>query len=748
MMKTISFFMLMMITYASFNVLTTNGANDELKTYIVHLDSHPQGQQYLVSDAKLNEWYDSFLLKIALKFPSSDKPTMVFSYRHAVTGFAAKMSQAQATAMANLSGVLNVWPESIYHLHTTRSPEFLGLRTSPNGLWTHSNKGKGVIIGLIDTGITPGHPSFNDDGMPPPPQKWKGKCEIEGCNNKLIGMRSFVNGSSPKDVEGHGTHTSSTAAGSSVDNANVYEQANGTASGMAPLAHLAMYKVCMPLGCAGSAILAGLDAAIEDGVDVISVSLGSFIAFPFYKDPIAIAGFSAVQKGVFISCSAGNSGPIPSSVTNDAPWLLTVGASTQDRRIRTSVWLGNKVLVNGESLYQPKDFEQKPRPLVYPGQHSDDEKVKYCVPGSFKNIDVNDKIVFCDWGQISDIKKGQIVKEAGGAGVIIANDEIQGQSTAAYKHVIPASNVGYKEGVEIKKYLNSTSSPFATLLFFGTVDGLKTNPQMASFSSRGPSIITPGILKPDVTGPGVNIIAAWADSNDTSGPSGGKGMFEVIRGTSMSCPHLAGVSALLKSDHPDWSPAAIKSAIMTTASQVDRNGVAIVDERDHPADVLAIGSGHVNPPKATDPGLIFDIQPDDYIPYLCGLGYTPKQVEAIVRKPVSCSKTIQEGELNIPSFTVSLKKGERKTYSRTVTNVGKPDSIYTIRDKSLPHGVSIEIETGTKELEVKEMYEKITYNVTFIRDVNDEEKGQFGQGHMTWECGKYLVRTPFFFKFE
>ncbi|KAJ0428126.1 putative cucumisin [Helianthus annuus] len=212
---------------------------------------------------------------------------------------------------------------------------------------------------------------------------------------------------------------------------------------------------------------------------------------------------------------------------------------------------------------------------------------------------------------------------------------------------------------------------------------------MASFSSRGPNRASPGILKPDITGPGVDILAAWNVKVDKLTQS--NATFFVIRGTSMSCPHLAGIMALLKSAHPEWSPAAIKSAIMTTASQVNRNGSAIVDERDLPANVFAIGSGHVNPPKANEPGLVFDIQPDDYIPYLCGLGYTPNQIETIVKKKVSCSKTITEAELNYPSFVVSLKPGESKTYSRTVTNVGLAEAGYSVRDSSIPPGVSIEV---------------------------------------------------------
>ncbi|GJV37155.1 subtilisin-like protease SBT1.2 [Tanacetum coccineum] len=192
-----------------------------------------------------------------------EKPSMMFMYHHVITGFATKMSVEQARVLENMEEVVSVNPENVFELQTTRSPSFLGLRK--HSFWRSSNYGKGIIIGLLDTGITPGHPSFSDKGVPPPPAKWKGKCEVAGCNNKLIGIRNFINGSLPIDEYGHGTHTSSTAAGSPVDNANVFGKANGTATGTAPLAHLAMYKVCSVMFCRGSAVVAGMDAAIEDG---------------------------------------------------------------------------------------------------------------------------------------------------------------------------------------------------------------------------------------------------------------------------------------------------------------------------------------------------------------------------------------------------------------------------------------------------------------------------------------------------
>nr|XP_043615764.1 subtilisin-like protease [Erigeron canadensis] len=715
-----------------------------MKTYIVHLSS-PEDQVIPQQSHDLEEWYYSFLSNITYTNSITEKPKIVYAYHHVITGFSAKMSAEQAEAMTNMIGVAEVRPESLFQLHTTHSQQFLGLHHYSTGLWKGSNYGKGTIIGILDSGITPGHVSFHDKGVPPPPARWKGKCEIAGCNNKLIGMRNFVlTERSPVDEQGHGTHTSSTAAGNFVANANIFGYANGTASGTAPHAHLAMYRVCDQQYCSESNLLAGMDAAITDGVDVLSISLGGRSA-PFYRDALAICAFAAIQKGIFVSCSAGNSGPFMSSLSNESPWVLTVGASTMDRKIRTTVYLGNKKLIDGESLYQPKNFIQKLMPLVYPGKKGD-YNAATCRRGSLNGIDVKGKVVLCDLGgMIEAIEKGEVVKDAGGAAMILANAGSCPETTEPQVHVLPASNVGYKEGVKIKRYLSSTSSPIAAILFRGTVIGIKSAPQVACFSSRGPSLASPGILKPDIIGPGVDVLAAWP--NVVNYRPHIKTTFNLLSGTSMACPHLAGIAALLKSTHPKWSPAAIKSAIMTTASQVSLNNKFIADERKLPADIYDIGAGHVSPSKANNPGIVFDIQPHDYIAYMCGLGYTNEQIRMIVKRHFYCIKSIPEAELNYPSFVVALKSGDRKAYSRTVTNVGIARSTYTIGNVSLPQGVHMVI-SRPQGLRFIAMNQKLTYKLTFSRDYTDKIRGPYGQGYMTWISGKYSVRTPFLFMFR
>ncbi|CAN1833685.1 Subtilisin-like protease 3 [Linum perenne] len=651
---------------------------------------------------------------------------MVHSYRNVITGFAAKLTPEEAKAMELKEGFVSARVERSLSLHTTHTPKFLGLQQNLGTNWNSSNLGKGVIIGVIDTGIKYDHPSFRDEGMPPPPARWKGKCDFNGkriCNNKLIGARSFVSRvDTPSEDILDGTHTAGEAAGISVEDANVFGQANGTAMGIAPFAHLAMYKVCGIDDCADSAILAAMDAAIEDGVDVLSLSLGGS-SDHLYDDVIALGAFRAIQNGIFVSCSAGNDGPFISSVVNEAPWILTVGASIIDRDIRTTVTLGNNVELHGQSLFQPKDFHPQQLPLVDAGA-SGNRLIAFCVEGSLKNIDVRGKIVLCHVASdVETTETGKEVKANGGVAMILINSLTQGYATIPSPHVLPASNINYEDGLAIKAYLNSTLSPTAAISFQGTLIGKLSAPQVASFSSRGPSRQTPGILKPDIIGPGENILAAWGESVDNTTDS-----FNIVSGTSMSCPHLSGVASVIKAVHPDWSPAAIKSAILTTAYTVDRSGKPISNEQNTPATVFDMGSGHVNPPEALSPGLIYDIQPDDYVGYLCGLGYNDTQVTMIVQRNVKCSNesAIPEAQLNYPTFSILLRSSPQ-TYTRTVTNVGMPESTYTSKVFS-PEGVDVKV-TPSK-INFKELKEKATYTITFSRLGNVTSTVR--QGSLVW----------------
>ncbi|XP_020548617.1 subtilisin-like protease SBT1.7 [Sesamum indicum] len=711
-------------------------AQSTRQTYIVHVNL--PADQVPGESRDLETWYRSFLPEATA---NSEEPSRIrHRYRNVVTGFAAKLSPEDVKEMEKKEGFLHARPEKMYALKTTHSPNFLGLYQNL-GSWPESDYGKGVIIGVLDSGITPGHPSFDDEGVPPPPARWKGKCELKGtaCNNKLIGARNFARDDPgpPIDHDGHGTHTASTAAGNFVSGANVFGQANGVASGLSPLAHLAIYKVCSEEGCYESDILAAFDAAIEDGVNLLSISIGG-ISAPFYEDGIALGAFSAMEKGILVSCSANNDGPNYFSLENEAPWILTVGASTIDRKIVATALLGNQEEYDGQSLYQIHDFPATLLPLINAGSQGN-KADEFCAPGSLNDIDVKGKVVLCvRGGGIARIAKGQTVKDAGGAAMILMNDKPDAYDTLADAHVLPAAHVSYADGEKIRAYINSTSNPKATILFKGTVIGDKTAPMVASYSSRGPSLASPLILKPDIIGPGSSILAAWPKPVDNT--TNVKATFNMISGTSMACPHLSGIAALIKSVHPDWSPAMIKSAIMTSATQTNLNNSLILDQRLLPADIFATGAGHVNPPRALDPGLVYDIKTRDYISYLCYM-YTENQVAIIVNRKINCGGSEYKGvpgpQLNYPSFAIQLGYGSQ-TYPRTVTNVGDAKSSYYVQIENVP-GVDVTVEP--KVLAFSKVNQKKTYTVSFSRQ-DFTANGSYVQGSIAWISVKHIVRIP------
>ncbi|XP_066347177.1 subtilisin-like protease 4 [Miscanthus floridulus] len=699
---------------------------DELRTFIVHVQPH-ESHVFGTTDDRTT-WYKTFL-------PEDER--LVHSYHHVASGFAARLTEQELDALSAMPGFVTAVPNHVYQLLTTHTPQFLGLELPQSGRNYTSEFGEGVIIGMLDSGVYPFHPSFSDYGMPPPPAKWKGRCDFNAsaCNNKLIGARSFESDPSPLDQDGHGTHTSSTAAGAVVPGAQVLGQAAGTASGMAPRAHVAMYKVCGD-ECTSADILAGIDAAVGDGCDVISMSLGG-PTLPFYEDNLAIGTFAAVEKGVFVSLAAGNDGPADSTLSNDAPWMLTVAAGTMDRLIAAQVRLGNGSTFDGESAFQPNISTTVTYPLVYAGASST-PNASFCGNGSLDGFDVKGKIVLCDRGIVARLDKGAEVKRAGGFGMIMANQFSDGYSTLADAHVLPASHVSYVAGVAIKEYINSTANPVAQIIFKGTVLGTSPAPAITSFSSRGPSIQNPGILKPDITGPGVSVLAAWPFR---VGPPSTEPTFNLESGTSMSTPHLSGIAALIKSKYPDWSPSAIKSAIMTTADPDDRSGKPIVDEQYVPANLFATGAGQVNPDKALDPGLVYDIAPAEYIGFLCGM-YTSKEVSVIARRSIDCSTitVIPDRMLNYPSITVTLPSTTNPTapvvVSRTVKNVGEAPAVY------YPHvdlPASVQVKVTPSSLQFTEVNQAQNFTVSVWRGQSTDAK--IVEGSLRWVSGNHTVRS-------
>ncbi|XP_042508546.1 subtilisin-like protease SBT1.8 [Macadamia integrifolia] len=730
------------------------------QTYIVHMKHHLKPSNFITH----HDWYTSNLQSV-----SSDSSSLLYTYNTAYHGFAASLDPDQAESLRRSDSVLGVYEESVYNLHTTRTPEFLGLNTDL-GLWAgHRTQNldqasQDVIIGVLDTGVWPESKSFDDSGMPQVPSRWRGQCESgvdfspSLCNRKLIGARSFSKGyrmasggrfmkqpkenESPRDQDGHGTHTASTAAGSHVGNASLLGYASGTARGMATRARVAVYKVCWQTGCFGSDILAGMDRAIADGVNVLSLSLGGGFA-PYYRDTIAIGAFSAMEMGIFVSCSAGNSGPSRASLANVAPWITTVGAGTLDRDFPAFAELGNGKRFAGVSLYSGSGMGSKAVGLFYDKSNSSSV---LCLPGSLEPTRVRGKVVLCDRGINARVEKGAVVRDAGGLGMLLANTAANGEELVADSHLIPAVAIGNKVGVLIRDYVGSDPNPTALLSFGGTVLNVRPSPVVAAFSSRGPNVVTPQILKPDLIGPGVNILAAWSES---VGPTGlakdtRKTQFNIMSGTSMSCPHISGVAALLRAAHLDWSPTAIKSALMTTSYTQDNTQSPIRDAADGALSTpWAHGSGHVDPLKALSPGLVYDATPEDYIAFLCSLGYGIDQVQAVTKRPnITCSRKFKDpGQLNYPSFSVLFGKTRVVRYTRELTNVGDASSTYNVTVGG-PRGVVVKV-TPSK-LVFREVGEKLRYTATFVASKSGVNRVGSGPqfGWIMWSNDQHQVRSP------
>ncbi|KAF7079676.1 hypothetical protein CFC21_083877, partial [Triticum aestivum] len=648
--------------------------------------------------------------------------------------------------------------EQTYQLTTTHTPRMLGL-TGPlfhAGVWNRTNMGEGMIIGILDGGIAGAHPSFDGTGMPPPPAKWKGRCDFNRsvCNNKLIGARSFYESAKwrwegiddpvlPIDDSAHGTHVSSTAAGAFVPGANAMGSGFGTAAGMAPRAHLAFYQVCfVGKGCDRDDILAAIDDALDEGIDVLSMSLGADDAGDFAADPIALGGFSSVMRGVFVCTSAGNQGPSPATVANEAPWLLTVAAATTDRTFSADVKFGNGLVVNGESHYQPSTYMSVQQPLVIdtaPDGTCSDKTV-------LTAKQVAGKIVLCiSGGNLTNLEKGSILHDAGAIAMIIVQPEESGLVILPKAHALPATQVESKWSDKIMAYVNSTQSPTAQLVFKGALLGNRMAPVVAPFSSRGPSRQNQGILKPDITGPGVNIIAAVPMPNGLAQPPNEMAYkFDIMSGTSMSTPHISGVAVLIKKAHPTWSPAAIKSAMMTTTDTRDGRRMPMLDQDGLPANLISMGAGYINPTRAMNPGLVYNQSAHDYIPYLCGLGYNDHEVSSIIHPapPLSCKQlpVIHQKDLNYPSITVYLDKEPYVVnVSRALTNVDNDVGVYAA-SVELPPSLSAKVTPDI--LGFRDVNQVQTFTVTIRTKDGQKMKERIAEGQLKWVSRKHVVRSP------
>jgi subtilisin family serine protease len=600
------------------------------------------------------------------------------SFRVVYGGIAMKLPANQVGKVLGVDGVVAVQRDSLEQPLTDVTPQFLGATNIYPQLGGRARAGQGVTVGILDTGITPQHPSFRDTGLPAAPGAARA-CEFgdgsdpalgpaASCNNKLIGAHAFLDTylsivdaqpgefcnntthkCSARDSEGHGTHTASTAAGDIVNSAKIFGIERGPISGIAPGAYVIAYRVCLEDGCFQSDSVAAIQQAILDGVDVINFSLSGG-AEPF-TDAVELAFLDFYKAGGLANASAGNDGPGVGTAEHGGPWVNTVGASTSPRHFLTTLKLrgadGATLDLTGASITPDMTPDT---PVVLSTAIGGDD-----ICGNIPAGAATGKIVVCKRGLLAGRAATSFnVKQAGGVGEILYN---------------PIRQNLFTDNFWLRTVMLEGPEPANTLLAFlaahpGVTATWKTGvptrvraDEMTFFSSRGPD---GDFIKPDVTAPGLQILAGTTPTPFGAVASGPPGeFFMAIAGTSMSSPHAAGVSALIKAAHPDWTPGQIKSAMMTSSVQ------DVVKNDGHtPADPFDRGAGSIRADRSVYAPITFDVAAEDYIAAL--------QADPLHRV-----------DLNTPSIDATTMPGEIET-TRTMKNVSGRRLVLQARTQAPP----------------------------------------------------------------
>lgn len=707
----------------------------------------------------------------------------IYSYKFGLNGLAVEMTKAQAQKLRANDKVIAVWQDEVRPLATTHSPNFLNLYAPDVGLRSSAQDldGEDVVIAVIDSGITPEHPSLKDtrpaarpsrcestwadatilgrwlcrryNKLPDelafePPEEWNGTCQAgdrfadTDCNNKVIGARWYIDGAeatgpihpgeirSPRDADGHGTHTATTAAGARVT-AEIYGTSIGEIEGMAPRARIAVYKACWlrpgrtRASCNTTDVLNAIDDAVADGVDVINYSIGSSMREITAPDDLAL--LAATKAGVVSVVAAGNDGPNPGTIGSPAggPWVITVGAST-----RTGVTSSEGFDITAprsiegrypirESSFSPPLAERGPIEgdlvLADDGETTNDDGSSGVINDGCQPLinsnEISGNIALLQRSECAFVDKVRHAEEAGAIAALIYNNAgdpilMTGPSAGID---IPALMIGQADANLILAELDDGNTVSVTLDKDLVYSAPENGNVMASFSSRGPAPVN-DVLKPDVTAPGVNIISGF--SPDSAYAAKGEN-FAYLSGTSMSTPHVAGIAALLRQAHPDWSPAAIKSALMTSARQdLTIQGDSRVS---NPFDY---GAGHIVPNDANAPGLVYDVTESEYDDLRDDL----------------LAGTADIAQFNLANISVGQFASQR-TVTRRVTNVSEDAGSYSAVI-SAPPGIRVDVSPPSLNLAPQQTG---SFDVTLTYESGPLDLWRFGS--LTWSSDDHDVRS-------
>ncbi|XP_010441875.1 PREDICTED: subtilisin-like protease SBT2.3 [Camelina sativa] len=743
--------------------------------------------------------HDSFLRK-TLKGETYIK---LYSYHYLINGFALFVNSQQAEKLAMRREVANIVLDYSVRTATTYTPQFMGL---PQGAWVKEGgfeiAGEGVVIGFIDTGIDPKHPSFDDKDSYsqrsyPTPKHFSGICEVTpdfpsgSCNRKLIGARHFAESAvtrgifnssedyaSPFDGDGHGTHTASIAAGNHGVPVIVSNHSFGNASGVAPRAFISVYKALYKgFGGFAADVVAAIDQAAQDGVDILSLSITPNRKPPgvaTFFNPIDMALLSAVKAGIFVVQAAGNTGPAPKSMSSFSPWIFTVGASSHDRVYSNSLILGNNVTIPGIGFAIPTDDGKMYKMIsafhALNNITSVDKDMYVGECQDYENFDqdlVSGNLLICSYSArfvigLSTIKQAlDVAKNLSAVGVVFYMDpyvfgfQINPTPMDMPGIIIPSA----EDSKTLLKYYNTSlqrDGSTKDIVSFGAVaaieGGLNANfsdraPKVMYYSARGPDpednlFNDADILKPNLVAPGNSIWGAWSSASTDSTEFIGE-KCAMMSGTSMAAPHVAGVAALIKQTYPQFTPSQIASALSTTALLYDNKGSPIMAQRSfsnpdqslYTATPFDMGNGFVNATAALNPGLIFDTSFEDYMSFLCGINGSDPVVFNYTGLHCSATNTTISGfDLNMPSITVSTLNGTQ-IFQRSVRNIAGNET-YNV-GWSPPYGVSMKISPGLFSIGLGETQVlSITLNAT-----KNSSSSSFGRIGLFGNTG-HIVNIP------